>query len=93
MKEIVGQKCRELTAGEGVDIVFDCAGIQPGLQDGVEAVRHRGTYLNVAGWEKSVSIAAVGVLLRSTETFIDDCANRTLYVKGTNDKGFYGLQR
>lgn len=31
MKEKVGQKCRELTAGEGVDIVFDCAGIQPGL--------------------------------------------------------------
>ena len=64
-------------AGEGVDIVFNCAGIQPGLQDGIEALRHGGIYLNVAGWEKLVSIAAVRVLLRSTETFIDGCANRT----------------
>ena len=91
MKEKVGQKCRKLTAGEGIDIVFDCAGIQPGLQDGTEALRHGGTYLNVTGWEKPVSIAVVGVSLRSTKTFINDCANRTLHVKGTNNKGFYAV--
>ncbi|OCT45300.1 (R,R)-butanediol dehydrogenase [Cladophialophora carrionii] len=47
----VGDKCRELTNGEGVDLVFDCAGFGPGLKDGMDALRSGGTYVNVAGWE------------------------------------------
>ncbi|OCL11681.1 hypothetical protein AOQ84DRAFT_335503 [Glonium stellatum] len=54
----VGEKYRELTTRKGVDIVFDCAGIQPGLQDGMEALRHKGIYVNVAGWEKPMSVPA-----------------------------------
>ena len=55
-KEVkVGDKCRELTDGKGVDIVFDCAGILPGLNDGMDALRKGGTYVNVAGWETEVS--------------------------------------
>lgn len=53
----VGDKCRELTDGKGVDIVFDCAGIMPGLKDGMDALRRGGTYVNVAGWETEVSRA------------------------------------
>lgn len=55
----VGDKCRELTGGKGVDIVFDCAGIMPGLRDGMDALRRGGTYVNVAGWETQVSIPLV----------------------------------
>ncbi|EXJ79935.1 hypothetical protein A1O3_08220 [Capronia epimyces CBS 606.96] len=48
----VGDRCRELTDGKGVDLVFDCAGIAPGLVDGMDALRAGGTYVNVAGWEE-----------------------------------------
>ncbi len=52
----VGDECRRLTDDNGgVDIVFDCAGIMPGLRDGMDALRRGGTYVNVAGWEKDVS--------------------------------------
>lgn len=50
----VGDACRELTDGKGVDLVFDCAGIAAGLKDGMDALRAKGTYVNVAGWEKPV---------------------------------------
>jgi (R,R)-butanediol dehydrogenase/meso-butanediol dehydrogenase/diacetyl reductase len=50
----IGDKCRELTDGKGVDIVFDCAGIMPGLMDGMDALQRGGTYVNVAGWETEV---------------------------------------
>ena len=50
----VGDECRKMTDGNGVDLVFDCAGIMPGLRDGMDALRRGGTYVNVAGWEKEV---------------------------------------
>lgn len=53
----VGNQCRDMTDGKGVDIVFDCAGIMPGLRDGMDALRRGGTYVNVAGWEQEVSLA------------------------------------
>ena len=54
LNESVGDRCREMTVGNGVDVVFDCAGIQPGLNAGMDALVFRGTYVNVAGWEKPV---------------------------------------
>lgn len=55
--EKVGDICRELTAdGKGVDVVFDCAGVQPGLDAGVDALTHGGSVVNVAVWEKPVSL-------------------------------------
>ncbi len=50
VKDDVGEKCRELTGGEGVDVVFDCAGNQNGFVAGMDALRFRGTYMNVALW-------------------------------------------
>jgi threonine dehydrogenase-like Zn-dependent dehydrogenase len=55
LKENVGEICRGLTQNEGVDVVFDCAGIQRGLDAGMDALGWRGVYVNVAGWETSVS--------------------------------------
>ncbi|KAG9770297.1 hypothetical protein KCU88_g6631, partial [Aureobasidium melanogenum] len=50
--ESVGDICRELTGGKGADVVFDCAGVQPGLESGMDAIKHGGTLVNVAVWEK-----------------------------------------
>jgi len=53
--EDVGEKCRAITGGAGVDVVFDCAGVQKGMEAGAEALRFRGKYVNVAGWSGPVS--------------------------------------
>jgi len=60
--EHVGDRCRKLTNGKGVDIAFDCAGIQPGLEAAAEALDHSGIIVNVAIWEKPVGfqLPAVG---------------------------------
>lgn len=49
-KDDVGAKCRALTAGQGVEVVFDCAGNQKGFEAGMDAVRYKGLYMNVAAW-------------------------------------------
>lgn len=46
----IGVRCRELTSGEGVDIVFDCAGNQKGFEAAMDAIKYRGCYMNVAVW-------------------------------------------
>lgn len=56
----VAEKCREETAGEGVDMVVDCAGMQAAMDAGMAALKHRGTYMNVAAWETPVSEVVVG---------------------------------
>jgi threonine dehydrogenase-like Zn-dependent dehydrogenase len=54
VEESVGQRCRSLTNGKGVDVVFDCAGVQVGLETGMDALGIGGIYVNVAGWETPV---------------------------------------
>jgi threonine dehydrogenase-like Zn-dependent dehydrogenase len=54
VKESVGQRCRSLTNGRGVDVVFDCAGVQVGLEAGMDALVFGGICVNVAGWETPV---------------------------------------
>lgn len=55
VNEHVGDRCRELTGKGGVDVVFDCAGSQRGLDAGIDAAGWRGVYVNVAGWQQPVS--------------------------------------
>ncbi|KAF2250354.1 threonine dehydrogenase [Trematosphaeria pertusa] len=62
--ENVGNRCRELTAGEGVDVVFDCAGIQKGMDAGMDALSYRGVYMNVAGWETQMVVPSSQMLLK-----------------------------
>ncbi|KAF2727871.1 GroES-like protein [Polyplosphaeria fusca] len=47
-------RCRELSGGAGADVVFDCAGVPASLAAACQAVRARGTIVNVAIWEKEV---------------------------------------
>jgi (R,R)-butanediol dehydrogenase/meso-butanediol dehydrogenase/diacetyl reductase len=49
--ENVGDRCRELTGGVGVDVVFDCAGVPIGLEAGFDAICSNGLYMMVAVWE------------------------------------------
>lgn len=53
----IGEKCRGLTNSEGVDVAFDCAGVQKGFDAGMDALRHRGLYMNVAAWGTPVRLA------------------------------------
>lgn len=79
-KEDIGNRCRELTVGVGVDLVFDCAGVQAAMNSGeyssighcsmnsfkrfretnlvnslgFDAIRLKGTYVNIAVWETKV---------------------------------------
>jgi threonine dehydrogenase-like Zn-dependent dehydrogenase len=54
--EKVGDICRELTGGTGVDVVFDCAGVQVALEAGFDAIKHAGIFVNIAVWEKPVHL-------------------------------------
>jgi len=77
LNESVGDRCREMTAGNGVDVVFDCAGIQPGLNAGMDALVFRGTYVNVAGWEKPFVVPFMHFLckeitLKGSFSYTDD---------------------
>jgi len=50
----VVSKCKEVTRGKGIEVVFDCAGVPAGLEVGFEALGFEGMYMNVAVWEKPV---------------------------------------
>ncbi|KAL6709958.1 hypothetical protein ACN47E_000743 [Coniothyrium glycines] len=52
----IGEKCRERTGGEGVDVVFDCAGVQKGMDAGFDALRFKGLYMNVATWSSPMVV-------------------------------------
>lgn len=55
LTENVGDRSRELTGGEGVNAVFDCAGVGRAMDAGMDALRYKGTYINVAAWETPAS--------------------------------------
>ncbi len=51
-KEDIIKRCRELTENKGVNITYDCAGVQAALDQAVKAPRARGCIVNIAIWEK-----------------------------------------
>lgn len=50
-----------------VDVTFDCSGVPLALEAGMEALGAKGVYVNVAGWEKPVSLFAPFILQRITQ--------------------------
>lgn len=63
----VAEECRSKTGQKGIDIVFDCAGVLPGLHSGMHALKVKGTYVNVAGWETPVGLSLI--LAKPADTF------------------------
>ncbi|WKT51545.1 Polyketide synthase, enoylreductase domain [Fusarium oxysporum f. sp. vasinfectum] len=56
-KTNVGGECKKLCAGEGVQVVFDCAGVQSTLETALAASRPRSVIVNVALWATEVTIS------------------------------------
>ncbi len=44
------QRVKALTDGQGVDLCFDAAGVQKAVDTGLESVKARGTFVNIALW-------------------------------------------
>ena len=55
-QEDVVAKVRELCDGMGADVAFDAAGVQVGLDQALEAIRFKGTLVNIAIWENKATI-------------------------------------
>jgi threonine dehydrogenase-like Zn-dependent dehydrogenase len=55
-KDDVVTEVQKLTHGEGVDIAFDAAGVQIGVDTAMLAIKARGTLVNIAVWEKRATL-------------------------------------
>lgn len=55
-KDDVVARVKEICEGVGVNVAFDAAGVQAGLDTAILAIRARGTLVNIAIWEKSATI-------------------------------------
>ncbi|KAL5382972.1 hypothetical protein DPSP01_006239 [Paraphaeosphaeria sporulosa] len=62
ISEHVAERCRELTSGEGVDVVFDCAGVQKGMDAAFDALVFQGVYMNVAMWGAPMVVPVMTLL-------------------------------
>ncbi|KAJ3554046.1 hypothetical protein NM688_g3309 [Phlebia brevispora] len=54
----------KVTNGEGVDVVFDCAGITASLALGIQAVRPRGFVMDIALWEDNAHVDMNALLMK-----------------------------
>jgi threonine dehydrogenase-like Zn-dependent dehydrogenase len=50
--------------GPGVDVAYDAAGIQASMDASLLSLRARGTYMNVAIWEKNATLNVNLILIR-----------------------------
>ncbi|KAF2466188.1 GroES-like protein [Lindgomyces ingoldianus] len=82
---------KELSGSDGPDVVFDCAGVPASLATACQAVKARGTVVNVAIWEKEVPFqpnmlvfkeakytAVLGYQREDFQAVIDHLANGSL---------------
>jgi NADPH:quinone reductase-like Zn-dependent oxidoreductase len=86
------EKGREQTEGGGVDVVFDCAGVQKGFNTGMDALRYKGVYMNVAAWGIPVSML-LKLFLVLCWLLVDGDAFHALPPKRDNDKVCVGVRR
>ena len=75
-KDDIVARCRELCDGVGVDLAFDCAGVQAGLNQAILATRAKGTIVNIAVWEKPASVQVNDLVFRERKymgiaTYVD----------------------
>jgi len=85
---------RQLNHG-GVDVVFDTTGADPAVDDGIGALRQRGTLVSVAGWQQRAALdmgrlMAKEIDLRFTMTYepaVDFPVALALLASGAVDAG------
>ena len=63
-KDDIVSRVRELCDGSGVDVAFDVAGVQSGLDQAIQAIRARGTLVNIAVWKKTATITPNWLLFK-----------------------------
>ncbi|KAM3423186.1 hypothetical protein BST61_g636 [Cercospora zeina] len=76
LKEDVARRVKKLTANQGAEVVFDCAGVPAGLESAMSAIRHEGLYVMVAMWEKPMAVPcnvflAKHITMKGTLIFAD----------------------
>ena len=54
--EDLNKAVRDINGGDGVDVVFDAAGVQAALDSAVLALKARGTYINIAVWKEKATL-------------------------------------
>ncbi|KAJ9613272.1 hypothetical protein H2200_003214 [Cladophialophora chaetospira] len=60
----VVEEVEKLTGGEGADVGFDAAGVQPAVDTAFRAIKARGTLVNIAVWEKRATLAMNDIVFR-----------------------------
>lgn len=55
-KDDIVARVREICGGKGANLAFDAAGVQSGLDQAIQAIRARGTLVNIAVWAKPATI-------------------------------------
>lgn len=78
----VAEECRSRTHGLGVDVVFDSAGVEAGMLAGMEALKIRGTYVNIAGWTQPFKIPMQFAMFREITI---------KFSLGNNDQDYAGV--
>ena len=69
-KEELNKAVREINGGEGVDVVFDAAGVQAALDAAVLALKARGTYINIAVWKERATLVPNQFLFSQCTIFL-----------------------
>jgi threonine dehydrogenase-like Zn-dependent dehydrogenase len=67
-----------LIVSPGVDVAYDAAGIQASMDASLLSLRARGTYMNIAVWEKDVTLNVNLILIREI-TFTGGCCLKSSY--------------
>ncbi|MCQ4080878.1 2,3-butanediol dehydrogenase [Streptomyces sp. RB6PN25] len=62
--ENVDERIQELTGGTGADVAFECAGANAALASCVNAVKARGTVVNVAIWGHPATLDMLPIVLK-----------------------------
>lgn len=90
IEDDVVERCRGLTGGEGVDVVFDCAGIQKAMDAGMDALRVKGTFMQVAAYETPVRLYRVHLRYHSHWP-LGYSSSGTFASERDHSQGKYGL--
>ena len=60
----VVEEVAKLTNGQGADLALDAAGVQIGLDSAMQAIKARGTLVNIAVWEKRATLQMNDLVFR-----------------------------